>query len=162
MQRSGPTKSDQREFPRVMTLLDRNETQGAAHVLVDDINNTRRSFFQWEVQRIGYLLYRFLRQRSVKLHITAKTGKVRQISQAKIGIGHRRLLAALPVTCGPRISAGAAAEPEVPGEELTAAVLRLREAGFGLKEIARLLSADGRYSSRDVYRFALGLVKGRK
>ena len=74
VQRPGAAKAHQREFARVIALLDRDQPQRAEHILVDNIDDPGGRVHQLDAKRIGDRLHRFLRALAVELEAAAEQG----------------------------------------------------------------------------------------
>ena len=105
VQRAGAAEGDECEVARVEAALDRDETQRARHVLVDDVEDSLGSLVEVETERVRDLLDRGLGRIDVELHLAAEEPR-RQVADDHVRVGHGRLGTTLAVAGRTGLRAG--------------------------------------------------------
>ena len=105
MQPARAAERDERELARVEPALDRDHPQRAAHLGVGDAHDAERGLERVEVELVAERLQRLLRALGRQRQLAAELGAVAEVAEQQVGVGHRRLLAALAV--GGRAGVGA-------------------------------------------------------
>ncbi len=107
VQRTGTAEGEQREVARVVAALDRDDADGADHVVVDDGEDAARRLLQAQAQRPGDA---GLDRRARALHVEGEGAAEqvgRQVAEREMGVGDGRLDAAAAVADGAGHGAGA-------------------------------------------------------
>ena len=107
MQRTRTTESDQREVAGVKTLLYRDQSQCAIHILIHDIDNARCGALHRNAQCVGNRLDRFFSKVLTDLHIAAKPHFARQVAKHHVGVSYSRQITAFVVGSRSRFRTGA-------------------------------------------------------
>ena len=108
MDRTGAAEREQGELLDVLAALDRVDACRGRHVLVDQLVNPPGRAHRLEAERPADPRFdRARRGRGIEAHLAAEKELRVEIAEHQIGIGHGRLVAALPVAGRARIGAGA-------------------------------------------------------
>ena len=107
MGRAAAAEGDQRESARVEAALDRDRPNRARHVGIDHRAHAERRVRHREPERARQRAPdRLFSERRIEGQRAAgKRGRI-EIAQHQVGIGHRRLLAGLPVAGGAGLGPG--------------------------------------------------------
>ena len=109
MQRSGAAEPHQREVARIDALGHRIGVDRQRHVVVDDPEDAERGRLERQAERPGDVLAdRFVRQRRVDRQVAAEEMLGIHAPEHHLGVGDRRLVAALGIAGGAGHRAGRA------------------------------------------------------
>ena len=108
LQRAGPAEGDERKAARVDALLDRTGADRVRHIGVDDGEDALRRLAEAEAELDCKPADGAVRRFRVELHATAEEVIRVEPAENQIGVCHRRLFAAHPISRGSRRGARAA------------------------------------------------------
>src|SRR5687767_2973451 len=107
VQRARAAKGVLRQPTRIFAALSEMSTRRVGHVLVDDLMNAPGDLLGVHPQLLTQPAQRLARAVEIELHLAAKKITRIEIAEHEIGVGYRWFRAALPITHGARIGAGA-------------------------------------------------------
>ena len=105
MQGARTTETDEREIARVVTLLDRHESQRTQHRFVNDLDDALSRGHQLDTHGVGQRLHRFFCCVTIDGHCTAELHVRREITENDVRIAYSRNFAALHVGSRARVRA---------------------------------------------------------